>query len=53
MSITAKIMYEREMEKGLNKNAMAKSLAHFVFREIIEDAHAEYNISQEDMMAMK
>ena len=29
-----------------------RALAHYMFREIIEDAHAEYNISQEDMEKM-
>lgn len=29
-----------------------KALANFMFREIIEDAHTKYNISQEDMKAM-
>lgn len=29
-----------------------KALANFIFREIIEDAHVKYNISQEDMKEM-
>ena len=29
-----------------------KALAVFLFREVIEDAHVKYNISQEDMRAM-
>ena len=29
-----------------------KALANFMFREIIEDAHAKYNISDEDMREM-
>ena len=29
-----------------------KALANFLFREIIEDAHCNYKISQEDMKAM-
>ena len=29
-----------------------KALANFLFREIIEDAHSKYNISQEDMKTM-
>ena len=45
-------MYERTLDKGLAINNVAKALAYFVFREIIEDVHAEYNISQEEMMAM-
>lgn len=34
------------------KDAHAKALAVYLFREIIEDAHVKYNISQEDMKAM-
>ena len=34
------------------KDVYPKALANFMFREIIEDAHAKYNISQEDMKAM-
>ena len=30
----------------------AKAVANYMFREIIEDAHAKYNISQEDMKSM-
>jgi len=30
----------------------AKAVANYIFREIIEDAHAKYYISQEDMKAM-
>lgn len=33
-------------------DAYPKALAYFMFREIIEDAHAKYNISDEDMKAM-
>jgi len=47
-----KTMYERTMSKALGKNAMAKSLAYFVFREIIEDVHVKYNISQKEMKSM-
>jgi len=32
--------------------ADAKALTNFMFREIVEDAHSEYNISQEDMEKM-
>lgn len=40
-------------EKATNQNdAHAKALAYFLFREIIEDAHAKYNISQADMKSM-
>jgi len=34
------------------KDVYPKALANFMFREIIEDAHSKYNISQEDMKAM-
>jgi hypothetical protein len=34
------------------KDVYPKALANFMFREIIEDAHAKYNISQEDMKVM-
>ena len=30
----------------------AKAVANYIFREIIEDAHAKYNISQDDMKNM-
>lgn len=30
----------------------AKALAYYLYREVIEDAHSDYNISQEDMFAM-
>ncbi len=41
------------LEFGLfQNNAPAKALAYFLFREIIEDAHAKYNISQEDVKYM-
>lgn len=32
--------------------APAKAMVNFVFREIIEDAHSKYNISQDDMREM-
>ena len=32
--------------------AWAKALANYMFREIIEDAHVKYGISQEDMKEM-
>ena len=33
-------------------NHQAKALTNFLFREIIKDAHAKYNISQDDMRSM-
>ena len=33
-------------------DAQYKALANFMFRELIEDAHAKYNISDEDMKDM-
>lgn len=35
----------------MNDN-QAKALAHFIFREVMEEAHGKYNISQEDMRKM-
>ena len=38
---------------GLSQSdSYPKALANFMFREIIEDAHAKYNISDEDMKEM-
>lgn len=42
-------MYHVALERG---DAAAKALAHFIFREVIENAHVKYNISQEDMCEM-
>lgn len=45
-------------EKGLyelatsTQDCYAKALANFIFRDILEDAHSKYNISQEDMKKM-
>lgn len=36
----------------MQKDVYPKALANFMFREIIEDAHCKYNISQEDMKSM-
>lgn len=44
-----KQMYERALRQN---DVYAKALANFMFREIIEDAHAKYNISQEDIEDM-
>lgn len=33
-------------------NAEAKALANYIFREVIEDAHVKYKISQSDMKEM-
>lgn len=41
------------LQAGLTQSdAYPKALANFLFREIIEDAHTKYNISQEDMRRM-
>ena len=41
------------LQAGLTQSdAYPKALANFLFREVIEEAHARYNISQEDMRAM-
>jgi len=34
------------------KDVYPKAIASFLFREVIEDAHTKYNISQEDMKQM-
>ena len=31
---------------------MAKSLAYFLFREVVEEIHSKYNIPDEEMMAL-
>ena len=49
---TKRTMYERTMDKGLAINNVAKALAYFVFRELVEDAHAKYRITDEEMMEM-
>lgn len=52
MPVSKRTLYERTIDKSLSINTAAKSLAYFVFREVIEDVHTKYNISQEEMMAM-
>ena len=42
-------MYRVAAQRG---DAAAKALAHLIFREVIEDAHVKYNISQADMRDM-
>ena len=42
-------MYHIAAKRG---DSAAKALAHFIFREVIENAHVKYNISQEDMRDM-
>lgn len=42
-------LYHLALSKG---HADAKALANLMFREIIEEVHVKYNISQEDMKAM-
>ena len=49
MDITEKNMMIAALSQ---KDVYPKALANFMFREIIEDAHSKYNISQEDMKAM-
>ncbi len=34
------------------RELFAKALAYYLYREVVEDAHSDYNISQEDMFAM-
>ena len=38
--------------KTFDIKTASKALAYLVFREVIEDVHAEYNISQDEMKAM-
>ena len=52
MPVSKKTLYEKTLDKGLSVNTAAKSLAYFLFREIIEDAHVKYNIPQDEIMAM-
>ena len=35
-----------------DENIIAKAIANFLFREIIEDVHAKYNISQDEIREM-
>lgn len=35
-----------------DRHAMAKSMAYFLFREVVEDIHSKYNIPDEEMMAL-
>ena len=44
---------DRSVKDELSKpEYAAKALANFIFREVIEDAHTKYNISQEDIREM-
>lgn len=46
-------MLEKFLLAGLTQSdSYSKALANYMFREIIEDAHVKYDISQEDMKAM-
>lgn len=47
-----KTLYEKALAKAFDIKITSKALAYFVFREIIEDVHAKYNISQDEMRAM-
>lgn len=46
--------FERNLFNSVSadENATAKAIANFLFREVIEDAHAKYGISQADMREM-
>lgn len=48
LSLT-KQLFLKSME---DSNALPKALANYLFREVIEDAHAKYKISEEDMKMM-
>ena len=45
-------LYEKAITKAYDTKVASKALAYFVFREIIEDAHTKYKITQDEMMAM-
>jgi len=51
MPVSKRTLYERSLDKALSVNVASKALAYFI-REVIEDAHSKYNISQDEMMAM-
>ena len=36
----------------MDKDILAMALANFIYREVIEDVHSEYNISQAEMEKM-
>lgn len=44
-----KQLYEMSAKQ---KDVYAKALANFMFREVIEDVHVKYNISQDDIKEM-
>lgn len=46
---TVKLLLQAALTQS---DAYPKALANFLFREVIEEAHTKYNISQEDMRAM-
>lgn len=47
-----KTLYKKTLVKAFDIKIAAKALAYFLFREVIEDVHSEYNISQDEMKAM-
>jgi hypothetical protein len=49
MAKSAKTLYEKTIKKGFEINNSSKALAYFIFRELIEDVHAKYDISQDEM----
>ena len=47
------LLWAHAMEMNPDRNQfLAKALAHFLFREIMEPAHVKYHIRQEDMKMM-
>ena len=52
MPVSKRTLYERTLDKNLSINTTAKSLAYFIFREVIENVHSKYNIAQKEMMVM-
>lgn len=49
MSTTADVIYRRAI---MQDHVYAKALANFIFRQVTENAHCKYQISQEDMKEM-
>lgn len=49
MTSFVKVLYD---SISSDKDIMPKAIANFLFRELIEDAHAKYKISQDDVRDM-
>ena len=44
--------FDKILSASKEPYAMEKAIAHYLCRELIEDLHANYNISQEEMKAI-